>query len=173
MTIPLAILAALSVIGGFVGTPKVIGANFLEHYFAPVFKPHDLHLAASTEWMLIGASVAAGLLGIAVAYWFYIARPTIPVALARRFSGIYNLLWHKYWIDEIYSWLFVDKGYRLAMFLWQIVDVKVIDGFANGLGRATAALSRVTRGWQNGYVRAYALMMLIGTVIVLGWLIFK
>ncbi|MEW5717974.1 MAG: NADH-quinone oxidoreductase subunit L [Chloroflexota bacterium] len=173
MTIPLAILAVLSVIGGFVGMPKVIGANFLEHYFEPVFKPHDLHLAASTEWMLIGASVAAGLLGIAIAYWFYIARPTIPVTLARQFRPIYNLLWHKYWIDEIYSWLFVDKGYRLAMFLWQIVDVKIIDGAANGLGRATAALSRITRSWQSGYARAYALMMLIATVIVLGWLILR
>ncbi|MBM3128157.1 MAG: NADH-quinone oxidoreductase subunit L [Chloroflexi bacterium] len=173
MTIPLAILAVLSVIGGFAGMPKVMGANFLEHYFEPVFKPHDLHLAASTEWMLIGASVAAGLLGIALAYWFYIARPTIPVTLARRFSGIYNLLWHKYWIDEIYSWLFVDKGYRLAMFLWQVLDVKIIDGAANGLGRATAALSRVTRSWQSGYARAYALMMLIATVIVLGWLILR
>ncbi|MCI0477494.1 MAG: NAD(P)H-quinone oxidoreductase subunit F, partial [Anaerolineales bacterium] len=173
MTLPLAILAVLSVIGGFVGMPKVMGANWLEHYFEPVFKPHDLHLAASTEWMLIGASVAVGLLGIAVAYWFYIARPTIPVTLARQFRPIYNLLWHKYWIDEIYSWLFVDKGYRLAMFLWQIVDVNIIDGAANGLGRATAALSRVTRSWQSGYARAYALIMLIATVIVLGWLILR
>jgi NADH-quinone oxidoreductase subunit L len=173
MTIPLAILAVLSVIGGFVGMPKVLGPNFLEHYFEPVFKPHDLHLTASTEWILIGASVAAGLLGIGIAYWFYIARPAIPANLARRFSGIYNLLWHKYCIDEFYSWLFVDKGYRLAMFLWQVIDVQVIDGFANGLGSAAASLSRIARGWQSGYARAYALMMLIGTVIVIGRLIFK
>jgi NADH-quinone oxidoreductase subunit L len=173
MTIPLAILAVLSVIGGFVGMPKVLGPNLLEHYFEPVFKPHDLHLTASTEWMLIGASVTAGLLGILIAYWFYIAQPTIPVTLARQFRPIYNLLWHKYWVDEIYSWLFVDKGYRLAMFLWQIVDVKIIDGAANGLGRATASLGRITRTWQTGYARAYALMMFIATVIVLGWLIFR
>ena len=173
MTVPLMILAALSVFGGFVGMPKVIGTNVIEEYFAPVFHVETVPIAPTTEWMLIGASVLAGLLGIGVAYWFYIARPEIPVNLARRFSGIYNLLWHKYWIDEFYSWLFVDKGYRLAMFLWQIVDVKVIDGFANGLGSATASLSRIVRGWQTGYARAYALMMLIGTVIVLGWLILR
>ncbi len=173
MTIPLAILAVLSVFGGFVGMPKVLGPNLLAHYFEPVFHPHDLHLTASTEWLLIGASVAAGLLGITIAYWFYIARPTIPVTLARQFRPIYNLLWHKYWVDELYSWLFVDKGYRLAMFLWQVVDVNIIDGFANGLGRATASLSRVARGWQTGYVRAYALMMFIATVIILGWLILR
>jgi len=173
MTIPLVILAVLAVFGGFVGMPKVMGVNLLEEYFAPVFKPHDLHLTASTEWLLIGASLAAGLIGIAIAYWFYIARPTIPVTLARQFRPIYNLLWHKYWVDEFYSWLFVDKGYRLAMFLWQVVDVNIIDGFANGLGRATASLSRLARGWQTGYVRAYALMMFIATVIILAWLILR
>jgi len=173
MTIPLAILAVLSVIGGFVGMPKVLGPNLLAHYFEPVFHPHDLHLTASTEWLLIGASVAAGLLGIAVAYWFYIARPTIPVTLARQFRPIYNLLWHKYWVDEIYSWIFVDKGYRLAMFLWQVVDVNIIDGAANGLGRATASLGRIARSWQTGYARAYALLMFIATVIILGWLILR
>ena len=173
MTVPLVILAVLSVFGGFVGIPKVMGTNVIEEYFAPVFRAEAAPIAPVTEWMLIGASVIAGLLGIGVAYWFYIARPEIPVNLVRRFSGIYNLLWHKYWIDEIYIWLFVDKGLRFAMFLWQIVDVKVIDGFANGLGSATASLSRIVRGWQTGYARAYALMMLIGTVIVLGWLILR
>jgi NADH-quinone oxidoreductase subunit L len=173
MTVPLVILAVLSVFGGFVGIPKVMGTNVIEEYFAPVFRAEAAPIAPATEWMLIGTSVIAGLLGIGVAYWFYIARPEIPVNLVRRFSVIYNLLWHKYWIDEIYSWLFVDKGLRFAMFLWQVIDVKVIDGFANGLGSATASLSRIVRGWQTGYARAYALMMLIGTVIVLGWLILR
>ncbi len=173
MTIPLAILAFFSIIAGFVGMPKVLGPNFLEGYFEPVFKPHDLHLTPSMEWMLIGASVAVGLLGIATAFWFYQLRPEIPKNLAKRFSRIYNLLWHKYYVDEIYAWIFVKQGGKFAMFLWQTVDVKIIDGFANGLGQATASVSRVLRGWQTGYARAYALLMLIGTVMVLGWLMLK
>jgi NADH-quinone oxidoreductase subunit L len=173
MIAPLAILAVLSVIGGFVGMPKVMGPNLLEGYFEPVFKPHDLHLPASTEWMLMGASVAVGLIGIATAWWMYLARPEIPVNLAQRFSGIYNLLWNKYWVDEIYSAIFVEPGRRLAMWLWQVVDVQWIDGFANGLGRATASLSNTLRGWQTGYARAYALLMLISTVIVIGWLMLR
>jgi NADH-quinone oxidoreductase subunit L len=173
MTAPLAILAVLSIIGGFVGMPKVMGANFLEGYFEPVFAPHDLHLAVSMEWMLIGASVAVGLIGIGVAWWFYLIRPEIPVNLAKQFNSIYNLLWNKYWIDELYSAIFVLPGYRLAMFFWQIVDVQWIDGFANWLARATASISNVLRGWQTGYARAYALLMLIGTVIVIGWLMLR
>jgi NADH-quinone oxidoreductase subunit L len=59
------------------------------------------------------------------------------------------------------------------MWLWQVFDVQVIDGFANGLGRATASLSNTLRGWQTGYARAYALLMLVGTVIIIGWLMLR
>ncbi len=173
MTVPLAILAVLSIIGGFVGMPAVLGPNFLETYFAPVFGETAGAIPAGTEWMLIGVSVAVGLIGIAVAYWFYIASPEIPVNLARRFSGVYNVLWNKYWIDEIYSALFVEPGRRLAMFLWQGIDVQVIDGFANGLARALGSFSSRLRSWQTGYARAYALLMLIGTVFVIGWLMLR
>ena len=80
MTAPLVVLAVLSVVGGFVGMPKVMGTNWLEGYFEPVFAHAgaSAHAAAAmsagTEWMLILASVAAGLAGIGTAYWFYIAR---------------------------------------------------------------------------------------------------
>ncbi|MBI3742141.1 MAG: NADH-quinone oxidoreductase subunit L, partial [Chloroflexi bacterium] len=123
------------------------------------------------EWFLIGASVFVGLGGIFVAYWFYIARPEIPARLAQRFPRAYQLLWNKYYVDEIYNALLINPGQRLAMFLWQIVDVKIIDGVANGIGRAFAATSRVLRVVQTGYARAYALAMLAGTVVVIGWLI--
>jgi len=173
MTVPLAILAVLSVIGGFVGLPQVLGVNLLEEYFVPVFGQAGAAIPAGTEWMLIGASVAAGLIGIGIAYWFYIASPETPIKLAAQFRGIYNLLWNKYYVDEFYSAAFVEPGRRLAMFLWQVIDVQVIDGFANGLGRAFAGFSGVLRGWQAGYARAYALMMLVGTVIVIGWLMLR
>jgi NADH-quinone oxidoreductase subunit L len=173
MTAPLAILAVLSVVAGFVGMPGVIGPNLLEAYFEPVFGESAMSIAPGTEWALIGASVLAGLLGIAVAYWFYMANPAIPVALAERFNVVYKLLWNKYYVDEIYSELFVEPGRRLAMFLWETVDVQVIDGTANGLARAVAAISRVLRSLQTGYARAYALAMLVGTVVVIGWLMLK
>ncbi len=173
MTVPLAILAVFSVIAGFVGMPRVMGPNFIEEFFLPVFGAVEMHIAPATEWLLIAASVVAGLLGIGIAYWFYIARPQIPVSLAARFKRVYDLLWNKYYVDQVYGWLFVEQGGRLANFLWQVIDVQVIDGAANGLGRATASFSRVLRGWQTGYARAYALMMLAGTVIVIGWLMLR
>ncbi len=173
MTVPLAILAVFAVIAGFVGMPRVLGPNLLEGFFAPVFGEAAAAIPAGTEWLLIGASVAVGLIGIGVAYWFYIASPEIPVNLAARFSGIYKLLWNKYYVDELYNALFVEPGRRFAMFLWQVIDVQIIDGFANGLARATAAFSGALRGLQTGYARAYALMMLVGTVIVIGWMMLR
>ncbi len=181
MVIPLAILAIFSVFAGWVGMPRVIGANLLEEFFAPVFKETaaapsvavSATLPAMTEWLLIGASVIAGLLGIGAAYWLYIANPEIPVQVAGRFPRIYNLLWRKYYVDEIYRALFVEPGQRFAMFLWQTIDVRLIDGFANGLGRAFARINRALRHAQTGYARAYALAMLVGTVLLLGWLILR
>jgi NADH-quinone oxidoreductase subunit L len=173
MTVPLAILAVFAVLAGFVGMPHVLGPNFLEGYFAPVFGEVGAAIPAGTEWLLIAASVAVGLVGIAVAYWFYVASPEIPVNLAARFNSIYQLLWHKYYVDEIYGTLFVEPGRRLAMFLWQVVDVQLIDGFANGMARATASLSGVLRGAQTGYARTYALLMLVGTVVVIGWMMLR
>jgi NADH-quinone oxidoreductase subunit L len=173
MTVPLMVLAVLSVVGGFVGMPKVLGPNFLEEYFAPVFGELTVHLPPATEWSLIGASVAAGLLGIGVAISFYVVWPGIPKKLATWFSPIYTLLWNKYYVDQIYSAIFVEPGRRLAMFLWQGVDVGLIDGIANGVGYAVAGLSRGFRTLQTGYVRAYALAMLGGAVLVLGWLVLR
>jgi NADH-quinone oxidoreductase subunit L len=170
MTIPLMVLAVLSAIAGYVGIPKIFGPNFLEEFFAPVFHKTAGHMEPMTEIMLMGASVAVGLIGIGVAYWFYIASPEIPVKLAKQFNPIYQLLWNKYYVDEIYSFFTVKLGHRIATFFWQVVDVGIIDAIANGLGRATASLSGVLRGWQTGYVRAYALLMLVGTVLVIGWL---
>ena len=170
MTIPLMILAVLAAIAGYVGIPKIFGPNFLEEFFAPVFHEAAGHMEPMTEIMLMGASVAVGLIGIAVAYWFYIASPEIPVKLAKQFNPIYQLLWHKYYVDEIYSFFTVKLGHRVATFFWQSVDVGIIDAIANGLGHATARLSHVLRGWQTGYARAYALLMLVGTVLVIGWL---
>ncbi len=173
MIAPLVLLAILSIIGGFVGLPRVIGNNWLEQFFAPVFGESHAAIAPALEWLLIAASVAAGLIGIGVAYWFYIARPEIPARFAARFPRAYQLLWNKYYVDEIYTALFINPGHRLAMFLWQIVDVKIIDGAANGIGRAFAATSRVLRAAQTGYARAYALAMLAGTVVVIAWLMWR
>lgn len=173
MYIPLIVLAIFAAVAGYIGLPSVIGNNVLELYFLPVFGEPLQQIPERTEWLLMLASVVAGLLGIGTAYWLYIVNPQIPVNLAKRFSGIYNLLIHKYWVDEFYSWVFVKQGGRLALFLWQFIDVKIIDGAANGLARLVGWFSRRASALQTGYARTYALVMLIGTVAIIAWLIWR
>lgn len=173
MYVPLVILAVFAALAGYVGLPSVIGNNALEVYFLPVFGEPLQQIPELTEWLLMGASVVAGFLGIGIACWFYIVNPQIPVNLAKRFSGIYSLLMHKYWVDEFYNAVLIEPGRRFAMFLWQFVDVKIIDGAANGLARLVGSVSHGLSRMQTGYARAYALIMLIGTVLLLGWLILR
>ena len=115
MTVPLIILAILSVIGGFIGFPVIEGGNKFAEFLAPVFAPpagfpkaaEAVHHAVSFEvTMMIVSLVIAGL-GILLAYRFYIKNPALPDRLAERYKAPYNALVNKYWVDEIYNFIFV------------------------------------------------------------------
>ena len=115
MTVPLIILAILSVIGGFIGFPVIEGGNKFAEFLAPVFAPpagfpkaaEAVHHAVSFEvTMMIVSLVIAGL-GILLAYRLYIKNPALPDRLAERYKAPYNALVNKYWVDEIYHFIFV------------------------------------------------------------------
>ena len=156
MTAPLAVLAALSLAGGyFFKVPE---------YLAPL-----LPLAA--EGHDIGPviiSVAVGLLGIGLAWLFYVARPELPESLAASFSGIYKLVYNKYFVDEIYAAAVVNplvSGSREV--LWKGIDAAVIDGAVNGVGNRSQRLGDVLKLLQSGNIRSYAVWVLLGSVLVL------
>jgi NADH-quinone oxidoreductase subunit L len=75
-------------------------------------------------------------------------------------------LYHRYFVDEIYNTLFVRRGKRLSRWLWQFFDVRIIDGIVNGVAGLVGLLGGLFRNTQTGYVRNYALTMLLGAVIV-------
>ena len=107
MTVPLMILAVLSVVGGWIGWPESLGgSDHFAHFLDPVIaKNAEVAAAAAesgsrgTEYMLMLASVLVGLFGIWLAWQFYIKKPSIPDGLATRFSGVYRLLYNKYYVD--------------------------------------------------------------------------
>jgi len=135
MTVPLMILAGLSIVGGWVGIPAALGGgNRFEHFLEPVFAPRGAPVvvehARALELLLMVLSVVVGLLGIALAYLFYLKRPEIPGRLADRFRGLYRLVYNKYYVDEIYSRTFVE-GPVLGKAMGDVFarfDLKVIDG---------------------------------------------
>jgi NADH-quinone oxidoreductase subunit L len=117
---------------------------------------------------LVAISVSFGLAGIFLAWLFYVARPALPDALAKRFGGVYRTVLNKYYVDEVYNATIVRpvvEGSREV--LWQGIDVEVIDASVNGIGSRARGIGDVLRRLQSGYIRSYAAWVLLGAVIVM------
>jgi NADH-quinone oxidoreductase subunit L len=173
MLAPLMILAVLSVVGGWVG----IGGRF-ERFLAPVFGSGNVSGAAtetlsqSTEITLMMISVAAAILGCYLAYLLYSKRPDLPQKIADGLGGFYEAVVHKYYIDEIYSSLFVkplvDGSTRI---LWHGVDQGVIDAAVNDAADGARHVSDAARHMQSGNLRSYAGWVAAGGALVIAYMI--
>lgn len=182
MTIPLMVLAVLSIVGGWVGIPHIFGVtNHFEHWLEPVLHPantggHMSHAAlsgggdASMEWLLMGASVLLVFVAIFLAYIIYNKKTEIATSLAQKMSGLKNLLLNKYYVDEIYGAIVVRPIYVFSLFLWKIFDVLIIDGFINGMATIYSDISTLLRTGQTGRVRTYATMFLFGVIILIAFM---
>jgi len=177
MTVPLLILAVLSTIGGFIQAPLLPGWQRLDRFLEPVFAdaaallpPAHIAQTPGSEIGLMLISLAVALVGIFVAYRFYVADPAIPRRLAEQARGIYKTLFNKYGVDEAYESWIVQPIYRGAVDLWNDFDTGVIDGAVNGVGRLIQGGSGLLRQAQVGYVQIYALVLTLGAVVVIGYL---
>ncbi len=176
MAIVLVALAVLSVIGGWVGIPFIEGGNRFGTFLAPVFADAEHialtaqhgHASHGLELGLAGISLAVAVAGVVLGLMAYLWRPALATSLRERFAAPYSLFSNKYYFDEIYQALVVRPLVVLSGFLYRDFDLAIIDGMVNG----TAALIRGTaerlRIVQSGYVRRYALVLLLGVVIILG-----
>ena len=161
MTVPLMILALLSIVTGYLGIP-----GFLE----PVFSGHEAsasHHESPAAFAIMTAATIVGLLGIATAYYLYVLNPALPVRLAQQWRSLYELSLHKWYVDELYDRLFVQPTFSFAQGLWNRIDVHVIDAAVNGVARAVAWTGWLLRLIQSGQTQHYALGMALGTVLML------
>jgi NADH-quinone oxidoreductase subunit L len=183
MTLPLVVLAFLSAVAGFVGLPEVFGANAnrIAAFLAPVFpavlvpagESPGHAIPRSTEWLLMGASVAVAAVGLFLAWKWYAKESGRPAArLAASFPAVYALVADKFRVDELYDSLFVRPFQAVARAFWKVVDVLVIDGFLNAGAFLVELTGDALRFLQTGNVRNYALTFLLGilalVLIVLG-----
>jgi NADH-quinone oxidoreductase subunit L len=203
MTVPLMILALLSVVGGWIGWPESLGgSDHFAKFLDPVIARHAEVIAAvpeatqyTTEYELMAVSVLVALVGISLARYFYLRRPTIPGTLAARWGGLYRLIYNKYYVDQIYDAIFVNRSKDLGTTLGAF-DRGVIDGlFVNGAGWVTRAFSSISMVWdkwiidglvnlaarivwifsypvrmiQSGRVSNYALLIVLGVLVFLGY----
>jgi NADH-quinone oxidoreductase subunit L len=181
VTQPLVVLAVLSIVGGLIGIPSVIGEWFgLEHshslanWLAPVWpaaEPH--HIAHATEYAMMGVAIGIALLGWAIAHALYVVRPELPARIATSAAGLRALLANKYYIDELYDAVIVRPLVRISdLVLFRIVDAGVIDGTANGAARAVQLFASVgLRRLQSGLAQGYVASMLAGTAAILWYLL--
>lgn len=158
ITGPLIILAMLSILTGYLGIP-----SFLEPVFA-TDTPVEPHGTAGIGIMI--AATLAGLAGIAGAYYVYVLNPDLPDRLARQWENLYQGSLNKWYVDEAYDRLFVRTTLSVAASLWKWIDVAVIDGAVNGIGRAVAWGGWLLRLVQSGETQHYALAMAAGIVVM-------
>ena len=182
MTVPLLLLAVLSVVGGWINLPLIQGGQVLGHFLEPVFA--DIaHVAggaghheaaagshATIEITLMVISLLVALAGIFLAHRFYVVDPEAPKRVVEKVRGLYTLLWEKYRIDELYGALFIGPIVRGSVQLWQRFDVAVIDRAVNGVGRQLERAAGSLRQAQSGHVQVYAMVITLGTVVLLGYL---
>ena len=167
---PLLVLAIGALIAGFTLEPYFIESPDQSFWAASIFNGPNNHVL---EWMekfepawVKASPTIAGLLGIALAVLMYVVNPLLPMRLAERFRGIYQLLLNKWYFDEFYDAVLVQPTIRLARLLWQTGDVTVIDGIPNGVAALAADSSRQIVKIQTGSLALYAFAMLIGVVLL-------
>ena len=161
MTIPLIILAVLSVVGGFVGVPEVFinGGEKLTAFLAPVIKPFQHHVSHSTEYLLMGGTTILALISIAFAWMRfknYKEEQQTPIG---------KVLENKWYVDELYNNIIVQPVNKLGVFANKFLENKGIDGLVNGVGRLVNYGGRQLRWLQSGQVGSYVLLMVISMVL--------
>ena len=189
MTVPLGILAVFAIFIGMVGSP------FMNHAFQNFMYLGQAHESDSLEpdYLVMGLSTLLALFGIGIAYLLYILNKKIlPQRMRQHFTLLYNLVYNKYYIDEIYNFLFIKPSIRLSHLAFKF-DLRVIDGTVNNIARIVVILSKIAswidryivdgavnmmaravelfslalRRIQTGYIQTYLLIAFFGLVIII------
>jgi NADH-quinone oxidoreductase subunit L len=175
MTVPLMLLCVGAVASGWVGIPKLLGggAHFTE-FMMPVLGHPAGHGTHSEELIVMAISIAAGFSGIGLAAYFYILSPEIPAKLVQQFSAVHRVLFNKYYIDELYSFILIRPTVWAAKnILIGITDMRIIEAIVNGVPASIGAFSQLLRKMQTGLLQHYATIMATGALIIVALMLFS
>jgi len=177
MLIPLGVLALGAVFSGVLGYSYFFGEAVGEWFGTSVYINHETNTVLEAAhnvpvWVRFSPTIAM-LIGSLTAWLFYVAKPGLPAALAKRNHGLYQFLLNKWYFDELYNAIFVKPALKLGRFLWKKGDGSMIDGGLNGLAMGIIPwLTRLAGRWQSGYVFTYALAMILGVGALITWFMF-
>lgn len=168
MTIPLIVLCVLTVLGGAMGLPELIGGNhWLDGWLKPVMYRNPAILPEhNTEWMLIGLAILSFCAALYFAYQMFYVNKVLPVEKEEQLRPWQRLIFHKYKIDELYNSVIKKPLDALSEgFKW--IDTKIIDEVVNGVGTSVNWISGVVKQVQTGNIGVYIFMMVMGIIMVL------
>jgi NADH-quinone oxidoreductase subunit L len=169
------LLCVGAVAAGWVGIPHLLGggAHFSE-FLSPVLGNPEGHGTESLEWLMMGVSIVTGLAGIGFAYFMYVVRTDLPEKVAEQFSAAYRILFNKYYVDELYSFLIVRPSLWVASnVLVGVTDAKVIEAVVNGVPGAIGGFSRRLRKIQTGFLQHYATIMAMGVLLIVALVLLR
>ncbi len=173
MTVPLMVLAVLSIIGGFFNVPEVLGGShwlqtFLDPVIYKVAQPLEHHaLEHSTEYIIMGISLVAAIASILYAYTLYVGKKTVPSAEGTYDSAFHKVVMNKYYVDELYEAIITKPLNSLSTFLHTFIERMGIDGLVNGIGNFVIEAGKSVRYTQSGYTGVYLLSMVVGVILLI------
>jgi NADH-quinone oxidoreductase subunit L len=166
MTVPLIILAFLSLTGGWFAFPSLWGGkNYFAEFLSPVLGSGEVpgvENAHSLELALSGVAMLAAIAGLLVAWRMYSKKVKQGPS-----KGLHEILYHKYYVDELYHTVIVAPLLWISRnVLWKVVDVGLIDGIVNGMGEGARAVGDKVRRAQSGNTRSYGVWVLVGAILI-------
>ena len=195
MTVPLMVLATLSIFGGLLGVPAALGgSNIVERFLEPVFglgkekllesaagpglihkvvtETAAVHHSFALEYKLMLLTTTIVFLGILLSYMLYMKKRSTPETLAEKYPSFYRLLLNKWYVDELYEKLFLDPLHVFSLFMWRGVDVIVIDGLVNSTADFFMNSGTVCKATQSGYVQRYAVSFMVGALTLIAYFMY-
>jgi len=169
MTIPLMLLAVGAVAAGWVGIPPLLGggAHFAE-FLKPVVGHPEFHGTHAEEWGVMALSTTLVMIGLGLSAFLYLRKTDLPEKIAKQFSIIYNILFHKYYIDELYHYTIIKPTLWIAdKVIVAITDAKIIEGVVNGVPGAIGRFSQRLRKVQTGLAQHYGIFMAAGAFFII------
>jgi NADH-quinone oxidoreductase subunit L len=168
MTIPLVVLAALSIVGGLLGLPEFWQLpNWMHHQLEPVIaRPHFSMLSHETEWLLMGIAVAAALVMIYITWVLFMKKKVLPAEREDLLKPWQKLIYNKYYVDEVYEAGITKPINVIGKALYEFFDKQIIDGLVNGVGTLVKGAGSLIRLYQNGNIGFYVMNMALGVILI-------
>ena len=169
MTIPLIILAILSVVGGLIGLPEFWNAsNWMHHHLEHIIiRKNPSILSHETEWMLMALAVAAALSVFYFTYLLFIKNKVLPVNKEEEMKHWQRLIYNKYYIDEIYDMVIRKPLDSISSVFFKFIDLRLVDGTVNAIGNSVKSVGSLVRLIQTGNIGFYLMTMAMGVVFII------